>query len=74
MILRALNEFFFFNGFLKGSFENSVMFLKIKKISSQTIKCMNQNTKQNKRERNRKIGFILFYFIFYNREKLKWWE
>ena len=38
--------------------------IKIKEISSQTIKRMNQNTKQNKRERNRKIRFfILFYFL-----------
>ena len=35
------------------------MFLKIKEISLQTIKRMNQNTKQNKREQNHKIGFFL---------------
>ena len=34
------------------------MFLKIKEISLQTIKRMNQNTKQNKREQNHKVDFL----------------
>ena len=29
---------------------------------------MNQNTKQNKIERNHKIGFFYFILFFYNRE------
>ena len=41
----------FWNGFLKGPFENSVMFLKIKEINFKK-KHMNQNTKQNKRKQN----------------------
>ena len=47
----------FWNGFLKGPFENSVMFLKIKEINFKK-KHMNQNTKQNKREQDHKVEFL----------------
>ena len=49
----------FWNEFLrKWDFENSVIFYKEKEINLKAIKCMNQNTKQNKREQNHKVEYF----------------
>ena len=49
----------FWNEFLrKWDFENSVIFYKEKEINLKAIKCMNQNTNQNKREQNHKVEYF----------------
>ena len=35
-----------------------VLYFKNKEINLKAIKCMNQNTKQNKREQNHKVEFL----------------
>ena len=49
----------FWNEFLrKWDFWEYCYVLKIKEINLKAIKCMNQNTNQNKREQNHKVEFF----------------